>query len=141
MKKRSGRDPGPDALAGRNEDPGADQSLDDARGGFGRDLQGVAKSVDRDKRRAAVDDLLENGPDDFGTTGSVATVQLHNASLRSGVWWCWLWGGHPNLGAIRNDTIQQIGQAQGKQINCLVHHVARHRAHLRWAYRSALLSQ
>jgi hypothetical protein len=124
VKKRSGRDASPDAVPGRDQDARADQSFDDACGGFGRDLQGVAKSVDRDKRRAAVDDLLENGPDDFGTTGGVATIQLQNASSRPGVWWCGLRGGRPNLAAIRNDAIQQIGQAQGKQIDGLVHHVA-----------------
>jgi hypothetical protein len=108
-------------LPGLDQDPRAYQAFDDAGGGFRGNLQGVTKSVDRDKWRASVDDLLENGPHNFGTTGSVASVQLHNAALRSGVCCCWLGGRNPNLVAIRDEAIQQVGQAQCEQIDCLVH--------------------
>ena len=42
------------------------------------------RPVNRDERRAAVDDFLENGPDDLGPASGIATVEFHNASLDSG---------------------------------------------------------
>jgi hypothetical protein len=93
-------------LPGLDQDTRAHQTFDDARGSLGRHLQGVTNSVDRDEGHASVDDLFENGPDHFGTTGGVATVQVHNASLRARVWYCWLGVRHPNFVAVGHDAIQ-----------------------------------
>lgn len=77
-------DASPDALTRLHQNTGADQTLDDPRGCFRRDLKGVLQSVDGDEWRAAMDDFFENGPDDFGTASRIPTIQLHNASLDSG---------------------------------------------------------
>ena len=81
-----GSDASPDTLPRFGQQSGAHESFDDARGSFGRDLQGSTKSVYRDKRRATVDDFLENGSDDLRTAGRVATIYIHKASLRSRGW-------------------------------------------------------
>jgi len=62
-----------------------------------------------------MDDFFENGPDDLGSATGITTIEFHNASLDSwGYWRRRLGDRHPSLLAIGNDSVQQIGQAQGK---------------------------
>ena len=77
-------DPRPDALAGLDENSGAHKTFDDAGRRLGRDLKRVLQPVNRDERRAAMDDFLENGPDDLGPASGITTIEFHNASLDSG---------------------------------------------------------
>jgi hypothetical protein len=81
-----GGDAGPNTLTRFGQQSGAHEPFDDASGSLGRDLEGSTKSVYRDKRRATVDDFLENGSDDLRTAGGVATIHIHKASLRSRSW-------------------------------------------------------
>jgi hypothetical protein len=78
-------DAGPDTLARLNEYSGTDQTFDNPGCRLRRNLEGVAQAIDRDEWRAAMDDFFEDGPDDLGTPGRVATVQFHKASLPAGV--------------------------------------------------------
>ena len=78
-------DAGPDTLAGLNEYSGTDQTFDDSGCRLRGKLEGGAQAIDRDEWRAAMDDFFEDGPDDLGTPGRVATVYFHKASLPSGV--------------------------------------------------------
>jgi hypothetical protein len=81
-----GGDASPNTLTCFGQQSGAHEPFHDARGSLGRDLEGSTKSVYRDKRRATVDDFLENGSDDLRTAGRVATIHIHKASLRSRSW-------------------------------------------------------
>jgi hypothetical protein len=78
-----------------------------------------------------VDDLFENGSDDLGTTGCVAAIQFHKASLPESGWYWRLGDGRPGLVAIRHDPIEQVRQTQSKQIDGFVHHFPRESANLR----------
>ena len=81
------RDPGPDALAGFDQDAGAHQTFDDASGRFRGHLQGIAQPLDGDEGGAAMDDFFENCPDDLGSASGITTIEFHNASLDSGGYW------------------------------------------------------
>jgi hypothetical protein len=70
-----------------------------------------------------VDDFFENGSHDLRTAGRVATIYFHKASLRSRGWCRRLWDRYSSLISIGHDSVKQVGEAQGKQINRLVHHV------------------
>jgi hypothetical protein len=130
----------PDALACLSEEAGAHQAFDDSRGRFVGNLQGMTKSVYRDKGRAPVDDFFENGSHDLRTADRVATIYFHKASLRSRGWCRRLWDRYSSLVSIGHDSVQQVGEAQGEQINRLVHHVLAPRgAFLRCDYRSLLV--
>ena len=85
-RRFSGGNPRPDTLPGLDEHSGADQPVDDARSGFRRHLQRILESVDRDERCPSVDDFFENRSDDLGTTGCVAAIQFHKASLPERGW-------------------------------------------------------
>ena len=70
-----------------------------------------------------MDDLFENGSDDLGTTGCVAAIQFHKASLPERGWYWRLGDGRLGLVAIRHDPIEQVRQTQSKQIDGFVHHL------------------